>query len=37
MRDLRLWVGENTPLSSRFDKQAGEIEAIIREINYLQY
>jgi hypothetical protein len=37
MRDLRLWISENAPLSSRYDKHAGEMEAIIREINYLQY
>ena len=37
MRDLRLWILENTPLSSRAEKQQGELEAIIREINYLQY
>lgn len=38
MRDLRMWVSENARLNnSRFEKQADEIEAIIREINYLQY
>ena len=37
MRDLRLWVEENAPLSSRYEKQRGELESIIREINYLQY
>jgi hypothetical protein len=37
MRDLRLWVLENAPLSSRSEKYKDQLEAIIREVNYLQY
>lgn len=37
MRDLRLWILENAPFSSRADKHQDQLEAIIREINYLQY
>jgi len=37
MRDLRFWVMENAPFSSRVNKHQDQLEAIIREINYLQY
>ena len=37
MRDLRLWVLENAPFSSRANKHQDQLEGIIREINYLQY
>lgn len=37
MRDLRLWIIENAPFSSRADKHHDQLEAIIREINYLQF
>ncbi len=37
MRDLRFWILENVPFSSRANKQQDQLEAIIREINYLQY
>ncbi len=37
MRDLRLWVEENAPLSSRAEKYRGEIYQINHEINYLQF
>lgn len=36
MRDLRLWILENVPFSSRANKQQDQLESIIREINYLQ-
>jgi len=37
MRDLRMWIKENAFQSSRMNKNQQELEAIIREINYLQY
>jgi len=37
MRDLRLWIQENAPFSSRSQKHQAQLESIIREINYLQY
>lgn len=37
MRDLRMWVEENAPFSSRIEKQQKELHHIIREINYLTF
>jgi hypothetical protein len=37
MRDLRLWVEENAPFSSRAEMYKKEIYQINEEINYLQF
>jgi hypothetical protein len=37
MRDLRLWVNEYAPWSSRSQKLYDETEFLNRELNYLQY
>ncbi len=37
MRDLRLWIEENAPFSSRADKLKSEIYQINLELNYLQF
>jgi hypothetical protein len=37
MRDLRLWVEENAPFSSRAKLYKAEIYQINEEINYLQF
>jgi hypothetical protein len=37
MRDLRLWIQENAPFSSRHTKYISELYQINSEINYLQY
>ncbi len=36
MRDLRLWIHEYAPWSSRREKYSAELEQITREIQYLQ-
>jgi hypothetical protein len=36
MRDLRLWIEENAPYSSRLNQYRAEIYQINLEINYLQ-
>ena len=37
MRDLRLWIHEYAPFSSRSSKYSNELEQITREIQYLQF
>jgi hypothetical protein len=37
MRDLRLWIHEYAPWSSRSGKYANELEQITRELQYLQF
>jgi hypothetical protein len=37
MRDLRLWVEENAPFSSRAKQYKAEIYQINTELNYLQH
>lgn len=36
MRDLRLWIEENAPYSSRYEQYKSEIYQINHELNYLQ-
>jgi len=37
MRDLRLWIEENAPFSSRAAKYKSEIYQINTELNYIQF
>ncbi len=37
MRDLRLWIEENAPYSSRAQKYKAQIYQINEELNYLQF